>query len=639
MSKGKRNLYLTNLPIEEAQARYHARLQLEAKGEAEEVEAAQALDRQTAGPIFAKHNSPLWDSSAMDGVMVISARTQGATEIAPISLEWEKDYLPVNTGDPVFPPFDAVIMAEDIQELEGDRILIRQGAAPWQHVRPVGEDIVKGEMILPGGHKIRPVDIGVLLSGGITRVSVKKAVTVGILPTGSELIEGGQRPESGQIIESNSRMLEGLVTHDGGVPTRFPIVPDGYEKIKAGLREAIGAHDVVLVCSGTSAGTKDFTVKVLEELGEVVVHGVAMKPGKPVILAVIEGKPVIGIPGYPVSAYLTYKTFVAPLLQIMAGEREAEAQTVEATLTRRIVSSFKHREYVRVKIGRIGDSLVATPLARGAGAAMSLARADGFCIVEQDCEGIESGARVEVVLNRQLEDLERTVVSIGSHDLILDLIADLLPNWTGGVRLSSSHVGSMGGLLALKQGEAHIAPIHQLDEESGTYNVTIVKQLFPGQKMALIKGVGRSQGIIVQRGNPLEIRTLEDLRRVRYINRQRGAGTRMLLDYKLKAAGIDPLEIQGYGREAATHMAVAAAIASGSADAGLGILSAAKAMDLDFIPVGQEAYDFVTTAAFLALPHVRAFIEMLKNPALHEAIRRLGGYDLTQCGEVCGIDC
>jgi len=635
----KRNLYLTNISVDEAQRRFAAHVNLQPKAETEEIEVVDALGRQTAEPVFAVYNSPLWDSSAMDGVMVVSERTIGASEVSPVLLKQETDYLPVNTGDPLRAPFDAVIMAEDIQEMDNNTIQIRQGAAPWQHVRPVGEDIVQGEMILPSGHTIRPVDIGVLLSGGVTRIAVKQLVRIAILPTGSELIESGDTPKPGNIIESNSRMLEGLIRENDGAPSRFPIVPDVHEDIKASLQAALARHDMVLICSGTSAGTEDHTVRVLEELGEVIVHGVAIKPGKPVILAVVNDKPVIGIPGYPVSAYVAYKNFVEPLQNTLSGQAKAEEHKVEAVLTRRIVSSFQHKEYVRVKVGQIGDKLVATPLPRGAGAAMSLVRADGFCIVEQDCEGLEAGGKTKIILNRNLEDLAGTIVSIGSHDLILDVIADALPKFHLGTFLSSSHVGSMGGLLALQRGEAHIAPIHQLDEKTGTYNVEIVKQLFPGKSMALIKGVGRTQGIMVQKGNPLNIQTLEDLRGAKYINRQRGAGTRMLFDYELKRANIDPAEIVGYEREAATHMAVAAAVSGGSADAGMGILSAAHAMGLDFIPIAQEAYDFVTFASFLETDHMRAFAEILKNPALQDEIKRLGGYDLAGCGEVCLIDC
>jgi len=303
------------------------------------------------------------------------------------------------------------------------------------------------------------------------------------------------------------------------------------------------------------------------------------------------------------------------------------------------VSSLKYREYVRVKVGRIGDRFVATPLARGAGAAMSLVRADGFCIIEQDDEGVEAGSEVNVALWRGTDDLDQTLVSIGSHDLILDVIADMMADSCPGFHLSGIHVGSMGGLLALKNGEAHIAPTHLLDEETGIYNISAIKNLFKDKKMALIKGVGRVQGIIVAKGNPLGIKGIGDLTRCRYINRQRGAGTRVLLDYKLAEAGIDSSGIEGYEREAATHMAVAAAVKSDSADAGMGILSAAKAMDLDYIPVGDEEYDFAVPVEFLELAHIRSFIAMLKNPQFHHKLEELGGYTTERCGEIIYIEC
>ncbi|MCL1848978.1 MAG: molybdopterin biosynthesis protein, partial [Clostridiales bacterium] len=600
----------------------------------ETIQVVHSLSRVTAEAIYALSNSPLYDSAAMDGVAVISSRTAGASEASPLTLRPGEDFVPVDTGDPVRPPYDAVIMAEEIQEAEGGAILIRAAAAPWQDIRPVGEDIVQGEMILPGGHKIRPMDVGVLLSGGITSIAVRKSPTVAVIPTGTEMIEPGDEVVEGSIIESNSRMLEALVAQGGGIATRYATIQDDFALIKEALREAAAQYDMVLVCAGTSAGREDFTVHVLRELGEVVVHGVAIKPGKPVILAIVDGKPVVGVPGYPVSAYLAYENFAAPLLAAMSGIPEAAAPVIKASLTRRLVSSLKHREYVRVKIGRIGERLVASPLARGAGAAMSLVRADGFCIIEQDSEGLEAGAEVDVLLCRGLDGLDGTVVSIGSHDLILDVIADLMPNHYPGTHLSSTHVGSMGGLLALKNGETHIAPTHLLDEETGGYNVEAIKELFPGKKMALIKGVGRIQGIMVKPGNPLQIMGIGDLPKHRYVNRQRGAGTRLLLDYRLKAEGIDPSAITGYEREAATHMAVAAAVQGDSADAGLGVLSTAKAMGLDFIPVGDEEYDFAIDADFLGLPHIRAFISTLQSPVFHQKLEELGGYSTNRCGEI-----
>jgi len=636
----KRNLYLSNTSVEEALRRFLDALEPHIQAKNENIEVIHALDRVTGGAVYARCNSPLFNCAAMDGVAVVSARTRGASETSPLALEEGDGFAVVDTGDPVRPPYDAVIMAENIQDAVEASVIIRGAAAPWQHVRPVGEDIVAGEMILPGGHKIRPVDIGALLSGGVTEVSVRPRPAVAIIPTGTEMIEpGGEIPEDGGVIESNSRMLEGLVRHGGGIPERFSPVPDEYEALKSALREAAGQFDMVLVIAGTSAGREDYTVHALRELGEVIVHGVAMKPGKPAILAVINGKPVIGVPGYPVSAYLAYETFAAPALGSLAGLPAEDMPIVRATLTRKLVSSLKHREYVRVRVGQVGGRLVASPLARGAGAAMSLVRADGFCVIGQDDEGLEAGSAVDVLLCRELGGLERTVVSIGSHDLILDVLGDLISGLFPGVSLSSAHVGSMGGLLALKNGEAHIAPFHLLDEETGQYNIPILKKLFSGKKMALIKGVGRVQGIMARQGNPLGISGIADLTRCNYINRQRGAGTRLLLDYKLKTMGVSPSDIPGYDREAATHMAVAAAVKEGGADAGLGILSAAQAMDLDFIPVGEEEYDFAIPAVFLELPHIRAFIEALGSPQFLLRLEELGGYSANRCGEVVIIDC
>lgn len=632
----KRNLYLSNTPVEEALERYLKALSPHPVTITETVPVIRSLDRITGEAIYARCNSPLYDSAAMDGIAVISARTYGASDTTPLALRCDEDYVVVDTGDPIRPPFDAVIMAEDLHE-QGSEVVIRAAAAAWQHVRPVGEDIVQGEMILPGAHRIRPADIGVLLSGGITNIAVRKQPGVAIIPTGTELVEPDREPGESGIIESNSRMFEALAVQVGGLPNRFAPVPDDYELLRDTVRSAVAHHDMVLVIAGSSAGTEDYTVHLLRELGEVIIHGVAMKPGKPVILAIVDGKPVIGLPGYPVSAYLAWECFTAPVLATLTGRMVERAPLVKAILTRRVVSSLKHREYLRVKVGRVGERLVASPLARGAGAAMSLVRADGFCVIEQDSEGAEAGVEVDVILTGSLSGLEHTVVSIGSHDLILDVVADLLPNLFPDTHLSSTHVGSMGGLMALRNGEAHIAPTHLLDEATGVYNIPILQQLFT-EPMALIKGVGRTQGIMVAKGNPLAVSSIKDLAQARYINRQRGAGTRVLLDYRLKQHGINSVDIKGYNREAATHMAVAAAVRSGSADAGMGILSAARAMDLDFIPVGEEEYDFAIPKRFLYLPHIQHFIEALQHLSFRQKLAQLGGYTYEHCGEVIDID-
>jgi len=676
----KRNLYLSNIPVEEALLKYFSSLDGCLNPKFENIPAENSLDRITSRAVYACLSSPMYNAAAMDGIAVKAASTIGARESNPLVLKAVEDFIIVDTGDPVYHPFDAVIMAEDLIQIEeSDDVKILESAHAWQHIRPIGEDITAGEMIIPSRHKIRPIDIGVLFSGGITSLEVFSKPKVAIFPTGTEIIEmsdvinndvnNDPSQKIGAIIESNTRMFEAQIKQNGGIPVRFAPVPDNYDLLKEKILKAADEFDIVIINAGSSAGTEDFTVQVLREIGEVIVHGVAMKPGKPVILAKVNNKPVIGTPGYPVSAYLAYETFVSPVLSVLTGSGEKSITKTEAVVSRRIVSSLKHREYVRIKAGRVNGRLVVSPLARGAGAAMSLVRADGFCVIDQQSEGIEAGEIAEVELYRSLEEIDHTLVAVGSHDLILDVIADMMAsNVTEKsnalknkyVSLASSHVGSMAGLTALKRGECHIAPVHLLDEVTGDYNINWIKKFLNNscvndslnelgninndqkRDVCLIKGVGRIQGLIIQKGNPLGIKSIADLRGCSFINRQRGAGTRLFLDYLLKKEGIDPKNINGYEREAVTHMAVAAAVHSASADAGMGIASAAKAFDLDFIPLGEEEYDFAVFSDSLNTHEMEIFIDILKSPEFHEKLNELGqplnAYTWNRAGEVITIN-
>ena len=648
------NIYLQNIPLEDALAKYIPHLS--PADSHETIHVTTALGRFTAQAIFAAHNSPLYDSAAMDGIAVISHATTGAREISPITLH-PGEYTPVDTGDPVPPPYNAVIMIEEVERGKNGEVIIRKAATEYQHIRAIGEDIVSGEMILPTGHKIRGVDIGSLLSGGITHIDVQR-FSIGIIPTGTELLEPGAAPETGGIFESNSFMLAALAAEEGCQSRRYDIVPDEIEPLRAALKQALAENDMVLVCSGTSAGREDFTRGIIEEMGEIFVHGVAIKPGKPAILAKVQDKAIIGVPGYPVSAYIVWREIVLKVVTILAGETtppyghpskggewgSPNSPPLEgcpkggvvptppfyATLTRRLVSSAKHKEFIRVKLGKVNDTFVATPLPRGAGASMSLVRADGFCIIDQQTEGIEAGTAVQIALLRNVTDIENTILSIGSHDILMDILADKIRGYS----LSSAHVGTMGGLMALKNGECHIAPIHHLCETDGTYNTAIVRQLFPNQKMAIIKVVQRVQGLMVANGNPLNIMGIPDLARVRYVNRSRGTGTRQFLDYNMKEHNISPTEINGYTREVATHMNVGGIVASGGADAGMGVLSAANACGLDFVPIGVEEYDFAIHAHDLELPGIQALLQVLRSQEFAAEIECLGGYELINCGTV-----
>jgi putative molybdopterin biosynthesis protein len=630
----KRNLYLNNTPFDEALDTYTGALRGILARRYEEIPVEKSLGRTTSEAVYAKCSSPLFNAAAMDGIAVVSGKTKGASEKNPLTLRRKEDYIIVDTGDPIHDPYDAVVMAEDVIEIDENSVQILEAAAGWQHIRPIGEDIVAGEMLLPSLHKIRPIDIGVLLSGGILKINVVKRPTVAIFPTGTEIIEPTETPKEGDIIESNSRMFEAMVSSYGGIAYRFPPIEDNYDKIKNAVKEALQQYDMVIINAGSSAGTEDFTVHILRELGEVLVHGVAIKPGKPVILSIANNKPVIGLPGYPVSAYIGFESFVKPVLAMLTGETLLQDQNViPAVISKRIISSLKHKEYIRVKVGQVGDKIVAAPLARGAGAAMSLVRADGFCVIEQNSEGVEAGETIRVELYRSMQEIQHTVVAIGSHDLMLDLISDLMSANYPGIHLSSTHIGSMGGLMALKRGEAHIAPTHLLDEATGVYNIPYIKRLFE-EPMALIKGVKRIQGLMVQKKNPLHLKDITDLTKCRFVNRQRGAGTRVLFDYKLKQAGIEPTQIPGYDREATTHMAVAALVAGGSADAAMGIFAAAKAMQLDFIEIGEEEYDFAIPVKYLELPEVRVLLTILRNKEFHDRLDEIGGYNYSETGQI-----
>lgn len=631
MKKEERNIYIGNMDVDEAKKQYYDKIN--PKFDFEEIDVLKSQGRVTYEAVYAKISSPHYNAAAMDGILVRSKDTEGATEVNPKVLKEHEDFIYINTGNPVTESFDAVIMIEDVIDLGEGKVKILKAAYPWQHIRPIGEDIVATEMIIPSKSKIRPIDIGALLSGGIDKVKVYKQPKVGIIPTGTEIIDNIDKLTIGKILDSNSRVFEGLIKEYGGRPNRYSPVEDEYEKLKAAILKGVNENDILLVNAGSSAGTKDFTVKIIDEIGEVVVHGVALKPGKPTILGIVNGKPVIGIPGYPVSAYLVFDTFVKPLILKYSGQEEESGIITQATVSKRIVSSLKNKELVRVTLGYVKDKLVATPLSSGAGVTMSLVKADGIAIIPKNVEGIEAGNTVDVKLLKPLSNIRDTLVSIGSHDLIMDVIADM-------IKLKSGHVGSMGGILAMKRGECHIAPIHLLDTESGSYNISYVKKYFPGNKMAIIKGVRRQQGFIVQKGNKDNIKDFTDLIRedVVYVNRQRGSGTRILLDYYLRENNIKSLDIKGYDREMTTHMAVATAVKTGSATTGLGIYSAAKALDLDFINVAYEDYDFLVTQESLEDSRIKEFIATIKSKEFKERIMSLGGYELANTGEIILID-
>ncbi|MFZ7134486.1 MAG: molybdopterin biosynthesis protein [Eubacteriales bacterium] len=632
----KRNVYIGNTDIKEAIKLYSEKLNIDDKPKWEKVNPWDAYGRITWEGVFAKYSSPNYNASAMDGIAVKYKKTLEATETNPVKLKKDEDYKIIDTGDPIREPFNSVIMIEDVVQIDENTVEIISPAFPWQHVRQIGEDIVAGEMIVPSKHKLRPVDIGGIISGGVEKVKVYKKPKVGIIPTGTEIVDLGKDLEEGDIIESNSRIFQGLVLKYGGEPNRYQPVVDDYNLIKEAVQKSVEENEVTIINAGSSAGTEDYTRDIIAELGEVVVHGLAIKPGKPAILGIVNDKPVIGIPGYPVSAYFVFENIAREIIKKYLGELREEKKYIKATLSRRIVSNLKQEEYVRIKLGKVDNNIIATPLKRGAGVTMSLINADGVLTIPKEYEGIEKGETVEIELMTDIKNIENTIVSIGSHDLIIDLIRDELHRKYPEYSISSAHTGSMGGIMALRNGETHIAPIHLLDEKSGEYNEAFIKKYFKGRNIAYIKGVKRQQGLIVKKGNPREIKEFKDIGKedLVFINRQKGSGTRILTDYLIKENSMDRSQVIGYDREGNTHMAVSSAVASGTADVGIGVYSAGQIMDNDFIGITEEEYDFALDAELLEDEKIKKFISILKDENFRKRLEKLGGYNTESSGEV-----
>lgn len=639
----ERNIYLDNVNLDEAMERWLALCReegVEFPLAPVTVATAEALGMVTAEPLFARVSSPPFNSSAMDGVAVKAEATYGATDVTPVTLRLGADVELIDTGEPIPDGFDAVIMVEDLNEVAEGAYEVIKPASPWQHVRPLGEDIVETELVLPRGHRIRPVDIGALLNAGFVEVPVRPRPRVAIIPTGTELVEAPADLGPGKVMESNSWTLAAFARSRGAEAVRMDLIVDDCQAIKRAVEEALETADVVVINAGTSAGREDFTRAIIEELGRVAVHGVAMRPGKPVVLGAARGRPLIGLPGFPVANYSGAQEFLEPLLMELVGLPRRPASQIRARLARKVFSAPGFDEFVQVKLGRVDEEVVAVPLPRGSGVSMSLVRSDGVVRVPARSEGVGRWEEVQVILHDPDINIDGTILAVGSHDVSLDLLASRIRLEDPTLSLASANVGSMGGIMAVKQGQAHIAGTHLLDPETGEFNVPyILRQVDPAEALLVTLG-WRSQGLMVPPGNPKEIEGIEDLARegVLFVNRQKGSGTRLLLDYRLKEAGIDHGGVAGYEREMFTHTAVAAAVAGGTADAALGVLAAAKALKLDFIPVASERYDLLVKRSFSETRAYDALIRVLTDPGYREEVEALGGYDLSSSGETVTLE-
>ncbi|NLY72653.1 MAG: molybdopterin biosynthesis protein [Tissierellia bacterium] len=624
-----RNVYLSTKSLEEARNLLDRALEgFYKEKKTEIIDVRSALGRVSAAPVFARLSSPYFHSCAMDGIMVESKTTLDARKHRPLLLK-EGDYLDCDTGDPLLSPYDSVIMAEDLVVAD-EGFLILEPTHPWEHVRPMGEDIIEKDLLFTVEHIFSPVDLSVLLASGIEKIEVYKKPEIVFIPTGDEIVDG--HPQKGQIIESNTAMLEALAQLNGGISRRLSISRDDKEILLKAVKNNLDA-DIIVMIAGSSAGRDDLTSSICEKLGQLLVHGIDIKPGKPAVLGVVGGKPFIGLPGYPVSTHIVYEELVVPILRKRAHLPKEIKPVIKGTLTRRVVSSLSNQEYVRVRLGRVDGSYKVTPMDRGAGASLSLARSDGYLIVPRNSEGMLRGEEVEVRMHSKLQGLEDRLVVIGSHDMVLELINDIFAEQGKRAALISSHVGSLAGLQSLKERECHLAPSHLLGSD-GRYNYESMDLFFKGERMAMINVVGRRQGLIVPKGNPKKIESMADLAGKTMINRQRGAGTRVLFDHLLEKEGINPDEIAGYDNEATTHLAVALAVSEGDVDFGVGIEAAAKTMGCDFVFLADEAYEFIAYEDSLKEDQVKELLELLKSDEFKSRVQALGGYSTQDSGSV-----
>ena len=643
-----RKIFRELVSVEEAREKLREHFQPKTTG-VEKTPLKASCGRVLAEDIVAPIDVPPFDRASMDGYAVHAEDTYRADEEHPTELRLigsveagskpemtvrSKEAAEVSTGAPMPKGANAVVMVE-YTSLDGDVLKVFRSVSPGENIMAAGTDIMVGELVLRTGTLLTPRETGVLAALGLSEVDVFRKPKVAVISTGNELVTPGEPLSFGMIYDINAQTISDSIRECGGEPVFTGIVRDRIEEIREKLAEAAKVADVVVVSGGTSVGVGDLIYRVIDDLGSpgILVHGVAVKPGKPTIIAVADGKPIFSLPGYPTSALMIFNLFVAPIIRSMAGlGPELEAATVVAKTSARIFTSGGRREYVPVNLVRTReDDYRVYPVPGGSGAITTLAKADGFIEVAKNRTFLEEDETVEVRLfGSQIKPVD--LMFIGSHCLGVDLILKLLREKDPSITYKVINVGSSGGLSAIRRGEADIAGAHLLDEATGEYNLSFLRQFGIKDKAVLFKGYIRKQGLIVAKGNPKGIKGFKDLLRedVDFINRNKGSGTRILIDMNLKEIASQIRKrfedltnmVDGYNVEAKSHSAVAASVAMGKADVGVGIKAAAEKYGLDFVPVADEEYDFVVNAERLDKRALRLFLETLRSKEFKGKIRQ-----------------
>ncbi len=624
----------------------------------EEVALEDAYGAVLAEDVYSGIDVPGFSRAAVDGFALIAQDTFGADEEEPRALriigsvrageepgfEIEPGLAAeIATGAPMPGGANAVLMVEYTQT-KGDELLVFKAVSPGENVTPMGNDIMAGELVLRRGQRISSKEAGVLAAIGRRRVRVFRRPKVAIISTGDELAEPGEALSFGKIYDVNSFSLSYAVLENGGSPLRLGSVGDDPRRIEGALRDALRRADVIITSGSTSAGSGDVIYSLLDRLGSpgLLVHGLKVKPGKPAAIAVVDGKPIFGLPGYPTSAMIIFTALVAPIIRSMAGlGGGAEGVRQRAKVAKRIASAKGRAEFLPVHLVRSesGEAL-AYPILKGSGAITSFSMADGFVRVPEDQEFLEGGEEVEVELfGRDYRPAD--LVLMGSHCIGVDILLGIIRKRNPNLIAKVINVGSLGGIQAVRDGAADIAGIHLLDKETMRYNLPFLERYGLVGRAILVRGYRRQQGLIVRKGNPHGIRGFEDIihKGLKFVNRNAGSGTRLLIESWIKEiserVGIDAgslkARVKGWGFEVNTHSAAASSVARGLADAGVGIRPAAEAHGLDFIPLAEEEYDFLIPASRIEKDSVKEFLSALRSDDFKRELEaKLPGFLITE---------